>query len=457
MSRLPLKIVIVGAGSVAFTPSLISGFSVDPRYRRATIGLVDINPEILDVVRRFAQRVSDELGLDWTIEASTDRREVLAGADIVTTSIGVGGVDVWALDVDIPYKYGIIQPVGDTSGPGGLARALRHVPVLVEIGWDMEELCPNAAFYNFANPLTVNAQAINKLTKIQCVGLCIGVDITWDYLCQLLGVNKQHTSIIAGGINHCHWITDFRLLGEDAFPIVRAALDEQEGKPMEMEYFRAKYPQIAPRAQEPQDRQPLCSTLFRKFGAYPGPGEGHVGEFFPQLMRPLISDVEKFQGGSIRWVHQSYPLLVQKMKDIAAGRVPIEAETFARELAWEHTQLLGIIASRQDNLGKTFFINLPNRGMITNLPAEAVVEIPATADAAGLHPFALGDLPKAVVPTLAHKIASLDLIIEAAMEGSRQKAVQALINDPHCTDMAAAERMVNELIDAELDYLPRFR
>jgi alpha-galactosidase len=310
--------------------------------------------------------------------------------------------------------------------------------------------------YNFANPLTVNTQAVNKLTKIKCAGLCIGVDLTWSHMCRVIGVDKKETSIVAGGINHCHWIVDFRLHGEDAMPIFSAALDELEGNPSEIEKFRQKFSGLIKRPQEPQGGQPLCRGLFRKYGAYPGPGDGHVGEFFPQLMKPLIKDVSQFQGSAIRNVQKTYPILTEKMKSIASGKGEINVEDFARELAWEHTQFLDILVSQQDHLGNLFFVNLPNQGYIHNMPENAVLEIPATVDAAGLHPFAIGDLPLAVLPQILHKVASLDLIIEAAMEGSRHKAVQAYLNDPHCTNMHAGEKMVNELIDAELKYLPRF-
>jgi alpha-galactosidase/6-phospho-beta-glucosidase family protein len=174
-------------------------------------------------------------------------------------------------------------------------------------------------------------------------------------------------------------------------------------------------------------------------------------------MRPLIKNVEEFQGEAIRYVHQSYPLLTRKMEEIAKEGALINTESFSIELAWEHTQLLDILVSQQDNLGQTFFVNIPNRGSVSNLPEGVVLEAPATVDAVGLHPFALGDLPKAVVPTLVHKVASLDLIIEAAMEGSHHKAVHAFINDPHCSDIQAGERLVNVLIDAEIAYLPRFK
>lgn len=427
-----MKIVIIGAGSAAFTPALLSGFSQGRRYEGATLGLVDVDEAALALAAAVASRISEELDLGWTVEASTQRRDVLPGADLVTTAIGVGGLEAWIKDVEIPRRYGLLQPVGDTTGPGGLARALRHVPVLVEVAQDMERLCPNAAFYNFANPLTVNTQAVNRETRVRCVGLCVGVDLTWGHLCRVLGVEKSRTSITAAGLNHCHWVWDFRIDGEDGLPRLRAALEERED-------------------------EPLCSALFRAFGAYPGPGDGHVMEFFPQLVPSLRDQLGDFHGGAIAHVKQSYPVLNEKLRAIAERREGIDVESFARELAWEHTQLLDLLVSQQDDLGQVFTVNVPNRGYLSNLPDGVVVEVPARVDREGIHPLALGDLPGPVVPPLAHKAASLDLIIDAALEGSRVKAVQAFQNDPHCADLALAERLVNEIIDEELAYLPRFQ
>jgi alpha-galactosidase len=453
-----MKIVIVGAGSVAFTPALLSGFSVDRRYTNAAIGLVDVDEQALGLATRFARRVSDELDLHWQIESSTERRDVLAQADVVTTSVGVGSLDAWLLDVDIPYKYGFVQPVGDTSGPGGLARALRHVPVLVDIARDMETLCPQATLYNFTNPLTVLTQAVNELTDVNCIGLCIGPDLTWDHLCQVIGVDEARANAVIGGINHCHWVLDLRIDGEDGFPVLNAALDELDGDPTEMERFRTKYAGLEKRPQEPKGGEPLCTALYRQLGYYPGPGDGHVIEFFPQFIPWLLPQMEEeLQGWVIRYVHQTYPELRKKMIEIADHGAPIATESFAEELAWEHTQLLDMLVSQQDDLGQVSYVNVPNRGYVHNLPDGAVVEVPARVDAAGVHPVTLGDLPPSILPTMLRKLASLDLIVEAAMEGSRQKAVQALLNDPYCTDIDAGVRAVNELIDAELEYLPAFQ
>ncbi|MBN1640302.1 MAG: hypothetical protein JXA09_03630 [Anaerolineae bacterium] len=452
-----IKIAIIGAGSIAFTPALVSGFGTDARYRGARIALVDVDEGALDLVSRFTRRVSDELGLDWQIEASTQRREVLPGADVVTTAIGVGGLGAWVEDVEIPYRYGIVQPVGDTSGPGGLARALRHIPVLVEIAQDMEARCPEAVLYNFTNPLTVLTQAVLKRTRTRCIGLCIGPELTWSHVCRVVGVEKARTEAVIGGINHCHWILGFSIDGQDGFPALTAALDEADGRGAAMARVRAQIGGLEEGSLPPGGGQPLCAALYRCFGAYPGPGDGHVGEFYPQLAQPLVSDLEAYHGHASRNVRKTYPALSQKMLAIADGRAPIDASSFAEELAWEHTQLLDLMVARQDDLNKVFYVNVLNCGCVGNLPGEVVVEVPARVDAAGVHPLPLGDLPAPVVPTLLHKVSSLDLIIEAALEGSRAKAVQAFANDPHCTDLAAGARLVNELIDAQLQYLPRFR
>ena len=454
-----MKIVIIGAGSMAFTPALLGGFSGDKRYAGATIGLVDVNEQALDIVNRLARRVSDELDLHWIVEASTQRRDVLAGADIVTTAIGVGGLNAWALDVKIPARYGFIQPVGDTSGPGGLGRALRHIPVLVEVARDMESRCPQATLYNFSNPLTVITQAVNKLSKVRCVGLCIGVDLTWNHLCRLIGVDKARTSIVAGGINHCHWILEMRVDGQDAFPLLSATLDELDGDPSAMARLRGKYAALADRPLEPfKGAEPICTALYRQLGYYPGPGDYHVSEFFPQFIRSTLKErAADFNAKALEGCQKTYPELMRKMTAMADMRLPLGEETFGKELAWEHTQLLDILVSQQDNLGRVFYVNIPNCGYVHNLPEGTVVETPVRVDAGGLHPFALGDLPLPILPALALKVSSLDLIIEAAMEGSRRKAVQAFTNDPYCTDLEAGARMVNELIEAELPYLPAFR
>jgi alpha-galactosidase len=273
----------------------------------------------------------------------------------------------------------------------------------------------------------------------------------------VVGVDVARTSSVIGGINHCHWVLRYTIDGEDGFPSLTAALDAADGDPQALARSRARAGDLPAASLPPGGGQPLCAALYRCFGAYPGPGDGHVGEFYPQLALATVSDHGAYHGHAIRNVRKTYPALSERMAEIAAGDAPIDASSFAEELAWEHTQLLDLMVAREDDLGEVFYVNVLNQGCVTNLPDDVVVEVPARVDAAGVHPVAIGELPVSVVPTLLHKVSSLDLIVEAALEGSREKAVQAFVNDPHCTDMAAGARLVDELIDAQLHLLPRFR
>lgn len=454
-----MKIVIIGAGSMAFAPALLGGFSRDRGYESATVGLVDLDEASLGVIERLTRRISDDRDLGWTVQASTDRLEALADADLVTTAIGVGGIEAFALDLEIPSQYGCVQAVGDTTGPGGLSRALRHVPVLVDIARDMEALCPRATLYNFTNPLTVLTQAVNQLTRIRCIGLCIGVDLTWRHICQVVGVPKRRTSVLAGGLNHCHWILDLQIDGESAFPVLDAALDEAEGDAASMSELRRRLDLADRHDDAHRDAEPLCEALYRRLGCYPGPGDWHVSEFFPQFIQSTPARRERFafDRAYLRHVRQAHPAMMEKMAEMADYRTPLDEAIFGGEIAWEHTQLLDILRAQVDDLGEIHYVNLPNRGYIHNLPDGTVVEVPARVDAEGLHPIALGDLPAPILPPLARQAASLDLIIQAAMEGSRTLAVQAFVHDSYCTDLELGRRLINELIDAQVAHLPAFR
>src|SRR3954451_3927136 len=186
-----IKVVISGAGSTVFTPGLIADMVNSEHLHDASVALVDIDPLAVDVMTRLAQRMGRERGVALKIEGTTDRRKVLAGADFVTTTIAVGGVRGWEHDVRIPERYGIYQTVGDSVGPGGVFRALRHVPELVAIARDMEELCPDAWLFNYTNPLTALVRAVQKTTRVKCVGLCHGILTTRELIARDLGVPHQ--------------------------------------------------------------------------------------------------------------------------------------------------------------------------------------------------------------------------------------------------------------------------
>jgi alpha-galactosidase len=299
---------------------------------------------------------------------------------------------------------------------------------------------------------------VNRHTRIHCVGLCVGVDGTQRRLCSLVGVSKDRTTLRVGGLNHCHWVVDFRIDGESALHVIEAALDEIAGKPEPMAGLRQRF-NLADRRETHWDPEPLCEALFRAVGSYPGPRDHHISEFFPQFIQSTPAQRKRFNYDQayLRHVRSAHPGMMQKMAAMADYRAPLDEAIFGGQIAWEHTQLLKLLRSEADNLGQIHYVNVPNRGYIHNLPTGAVVEVPALVDAGGLHPLGIGDLPDPILPPLARQASCLVLIIEAAMEGSRAKAVQAFLHDPYCADIDTGTRMVNELIDAHIERLPAFQ
>ena len=441
------KFVLIGAGSMAFSQALITAIGGSKSFRGSTIALVDINEESLDTMQKLTSRLTKEMDWDLNVEYSTDRTEVLSGADVISVTIAVGGDEAYQRDILIPSKYGYVQGVGDTTGIAGVARALRHVPVMVEIADDVSKFCPGARFYNFTNPLTILTRAINKLTPIPCTGLCIGVELTRKDFCGFIGEDPQGTTCYAAGINHLHFLLDIRKNGRDIYEIGRKkARDIFSDENKRKEYIASG------------GITPFNVQLFDALGYYPGPMDHHISEFFPQFTASNDTQHEEFpyDQAYYRGVMENHPKLMRQYKDMANGLSPLNTEAFSRETALEETQLTEIEAALESPAARLFHLNIPNAGYIRNLPDGVVVEVPVYVDSAGYHPVCVGDLPGQCIPTIARNALIHDLIIEASMEGSFDKALAAFVNDPNCNDIPTAKKCLKELIDANIAYLPRF-
>ena len=429
------KIVLIGAGSAAFTRGLLAdlirtGWQVD-------LGLVDTDPDALAVAEGLARKMIEANKAPVRLAASTDRRDVLAGATAVITTIAVGKRRAWEQDVFIPRKYGIYQPVGDTVGPGGTSRALRMVPALVAIAADVLDLAPDALFFNYANPMCVNCRAVRKATGAEVVGLCHGVFQVARYLAGQLAAAPSDLSYSAVGMNHLTWFVEARVNGADAMPRLR---------------------QIASRKETAEDDNPFSWQLTRLFGAFPAVLDRHVTEFFPWLFCRRGAYRGKTLGVDVFSVEDTIAAgdaRYEEMKRIAFSREPLPNEYLDRG-AGEHEQVIEIIDSIRRNAGRVYSANLPNRGHVPNLPRDAVVESPAIADAAGVRPIAQPPLPAGVAGTLATRFAWVETTVEAALEGSRDKFVQALILDGAVDSVPTAERLADELLAAHAQHLPQF-
>ena len=432
------KIVLIGAGSAVFTKGLVADMLQSPELGLWRLGLVDIDPEALETAEGLCRRMVAAAGADIAIEASLDRRDVLPGADVVVTTIGVGGRRAWEADVFIPRKYGIYQPVGDTAMPGGISRAMRMIPALVDIARDVADLCPDAHFFNYSNPMTANCRAIRKATGVPVVGLCHGTFDVSRQLARFVGALPEETTTLFAGLNHLTFIFDLRWRGRDMWPVAREKL-----------------------AAGPHDDfaagNPFSWSLFETYGAYPVANDRHVTEFFPERFpggayfgKTLGVDAYSFEDTIARGDR-----VYAEMRAQALGEKPLEASIFNRTVG-EHEQLLSILHAMRYDTREIFAINVPNRGTVPTLPDEAVLELPAVATATGLRAVALPDFSDALAAIIQRKLAAVELTVEAALRGDRDLFVEALLLDGAVTDADVARKLAGELLEAQRAYLPNF-
>ena len=454
------NIVIIGAGSTAFTTGLVTDLVLTPDMGPWELRLVDIDPEALETAAGLSRRMIDARGADTTIRSSVERRDLLPGADVVVCTIAVGGRRARELDVLIPRKYGVYQPVADTAMAGGISRAMRMVPALVDIARDVGELSPHAWFFNYANPMSVNCWAIRQATGVPVVGLCIGVFSVIRHLARIIGAPVDEVTALYAGVNHLTFIHELRWSGKDAWPLVRAKLarDDEEAAEATVAEIPGGDTTQAPVDWVPtRSDNPFSWSLFDAYGAYPAVNDRHVVEFFPERFpggryygKTLGVDAFSIESG-IAHGDESYA----RMRAWASGKEPLDLSIFERRVG-EHSKLLDILGSIDLDQRRIFAANVPNRGAVPSLPSDAVLELPAAATASGLRPLQMADFPATLAAIITRKIASIELTVEAALQGDRDLCIEALLTDGSVADPAIARALIDELLDAHRQYLPNF-
>lgn len=262
---MPKKIVVIGAGSLAFTPHFIADLILSDVMRGSIVAFVDLDPDRLDLMTRLANKMIKAKNADLEIESTTDRLDALKGADFVISTIAVGGIEAHQLDVEISKKHGIYTSIGDTVGPQGFSRALRHIPPTIDICRDMECLCPNALFINEANPLSCICYAVRRATRINVIGL--GTSHVREYIAQIVGAKPDEVDVLLAGINHFVWILDFRVRGEPSYHLLTKQLHRFG---------------------------PVRSKLFEIYDVFPAIADAHVAEFYPFFFSERSNYGEKY-------------------------------------------------------------------------------------------------------------------------------------------------------------------
>ena len=451
------KIVLIGAGSAMFTKGMVA--DLINRKWDCELALVDIDDEALKVARGLTEKMIAARKATIDLTASTDRRDVLKGATAVICTIGVGGRRAWEQDVFVPRKYGVYQPVGDSVMPGGTSRALRMIPAMVDIAEDVLDLCPDALFFNYGNPMSPVCHAVRKATDAKLIGLCHGVFHVSKYLANMLGVAHEDMDYTAVGMNHLTWFTAVNVNGKSCMGRLADIAGEQLLKMRDMGIHETKYAEdgSAKKDELAEDINPFSWHLMQLFGAFPSAKDRHVTEFFPQFFadgsyygKKLGVDAYSFES-CIAHGDKVY----EDMKSVALSFGPLPGDYFDY-LSGEHEQVVDIIESIRTDAGKVFSANVPNSGQIPNIPENTIVECPVIAGAAGLEPIAQGALSEGIVGTLASRFRWVEVVVEAALEGSKEKFVQALVLDGAVDSMENAQRMADELISVQKAYLPQF-
>ncbi len=435
------KIAFIGAGSFSFTRNLVRDVLTFPRLADSTIALMDIDEARLENSRRAVECIVREGKYPAKVLATTDRRKALEGADAVVVTILVGSTDVWRHDLEIPKKFGVDINVGDTRGPSGIFRALRTIPALIDICRDVERYCPDAILLNYTNPMAMLTKAILTRTKVKATGLCHSVQGTARMLARWIGAPTEEITYTCAGINHLAWYVKYEWKGKDAYPLIRKAMERPEV----------------------YNEEQVRNEMFLAFGYYVTESSGHNSEYNwwfrkrPDLIEKYCTHGTGWNPGEYAYIVKEYQKAERTWKDEAkkwfASDTPIS-------LARGHEYASHIINALKGGEPFEFNGNVPNTGLVTNLPQNACVEVPVWTSRKGFNPVHVGALPPqcAALTNLSSSIE--EMAVEAALTGDPRLVFQAIAYDPltaSVLSLAEIKQMVNQMFEQNRPYLPQFK
>ena len=459
------KITFIGAGSTVFAKNLLGDILSFPELAGSTVSLFDIDPQRLHTSEIVARKIAEALEATPTIEATTDRRAALDGADYAICMIQVGGYKpATVVDFEIPKRYGLRQTIADTLGIGGIMRGLRTIPVLLEMCRDMEALCPDVTFLQYVNPMAMNCWAISRASTIKTVGLCHSVQGTAGQLANDIGVPLEEINYLCAGINHMAFYLRFERAGEDLYPLIR---------------------QVAAEGRVP-DWNRVRYEMLQRLGYFVTESSEHFSEYVPWFIkrdRPDLIDrfnipldeyisrcefqIAGWEAMRGRFENPETRFRVRRAGDEADHLPPDGSQSDMDRIVDKmltiqrsHEYGSGIIHSMETGQPRVVYGNVPNRGLIDNLPAGCCVEVPCLVDKNGIQPTAIGALPPQLAALMQTNINVQALTVEAALTGKREHIYHAAMLDPHTAaelDLDQIHVLVDDLIEAHGDWLPTYR
>jgi alpha-galactosidase len=459
------KITFLGAGSTVFAKNLLGDILSFPELAESTISLHDIDSERLDTTKAVAKQIATVLDANPTIEAHLDRRASLEGADYAIGMFQIGGYEPGTVvDFEIPKKYGLQQTIADTLGIGGIMRALRTIPVYLEMCQDMEELCPDVTLLNYVNPMAMLTWAINRASTIKTIGLCHSVQGTAHQLANDIGIPLQEINYLCAGINHMAFYLKFERQGEDLYPLLHKVVEEGRVP----DWNRVRY------------------EMMTRLGYFVTESSEHFAEYVPWFIKrdrpdliekyniPLDEYIYRCQAQIKAWDYSQVVLagdrepdsqgLIEEIKDIPVmpeilGWIAGSIERLT-DITPSHEYGSYIIHSLETGIPRVVYGNVMNAGLIDNLPADCCVELPVLVDKNGLQPTRIGSLPPQLAALIQTNVNVQALTVEAALTGRRAHIYHAAMMDPHTAaelDIQQIYDLVDDLIQAHGDLLPEFK
>jgi alpha-galactosidase len=429
------KIAMIGAGSTVFAKNLLGDILSYPELAGSTISLMDIDAERLSTSEVVARRIAQSLGAPATIEATVDRRRALDGADYAINMIQVGGYrPSTVVDFEVPKKYGLRQTIADTLGIGGIMRALRTIPVMLDMGRDMNELCPDVTFLNYVNPMCMNTWAFIKETGIRTVGLCHSVQGTAHQLARDMGIPEDELDYVCAGINHMAFYLRLEHKGQDVYPLLHKVIADGRVP----DWNRVRY------------------EMLKRTGYFVTESSEHFAEYTPYFIRRDRPDlIERFNVPL-----DEYP---RRCEAQIAGweRLRHQLESNEGALAVQRSSEYGslIIHSMETGQPRVVYGNVLNSGLITNLPDGCCVEVPCLVDKNGIQPVHIGGLPPVLAALIRTNVNVQELTVMAALTRKRSYVYQAAMVDPHTSAELTLDEiwsLVDDLIAAHGDWIPPF-
>ena len=435
-----MKFAFIGAGSMTFTRNVVRDLLTFPSFYDAEIALMDIDAFRLEKIKLCCEKINREMETNATITATLDRREALAGADGVVTTVFNGDIDVWRRDLEIPAKYGVSMNIGDTRSVSGIFRAARHIPLLLEICKDIEEVCPHAILLNYTNPMSMLCRAMQQNTRVTVTGLCHSVQSTARRIASWLDIPPSELTYTCLGLNHLAFYRELKYKGKDIYPLLREKVQSPEIYPQEL----------------------VRNEMLLRLGYYVTESSGHNSEYNAWFRkRPDLIDKYCRDHEGSRWNPgeplYSIDLYAERYRNFAD-----DIETFLKESidrnAPRSTEYAAEIFNAMLGDGKPFEFNgnVINEGCVPNLPADACVEIPVVASRFGLRKCFVGNVPDEVAPLVNQTAYLENLATDAIMEKNKTKLIRAVSMDPLTSAVLSLEEieaMCHEMFEANREYL----